>query len=256
MNLSKPDFDRIFFKSHEYFPKTFKRQSDKTFRIPIPYGLGEPDEKIDCYSHRDYSGLFFRTPPGEKGIFIAFNSILYDPMTDYIRFIDCLIKQAIPENKLIFLYWVLATMEKNQKRENSMLEGWSFKRHDKVVTSSVLRHVNSRLDILIHEDISFSTQYPYGGTTQKLVEIGLLILDGMKNKPKSDEAFVVWFCQKFGVDASGSYGQTKARIEKFEKVEDYESHKFAFKMWEKSVEKRRIADEKKENLRLVKRLKK
>lgn len=253
MNLSKPDFDRIFFKSHEYFPKTFKRQSDKTFRIPIPYGLGEPDEKIDCYSHRDYSGLFFRTQPGEKGVFIAFNSILYDPTTDYIRFIDCLIKQAIPDNRLIFLHWVRVTMEKTQKLENSMLFGWSYARHGKVVTSSVLLHVNLRLKNLINEDISFSSTYPWHGTTQKLIEIGLLILDGMNNKPKSDEAFVVWFCQKFGVDASGSYGQTKVRIERFKNLEDYESYKFAFKMWEKSVEKRKKEEEQRGKLQPPKR---
>ncbi len=216
-----------------FLSKMMGRGNYDPIETPIPYDH-DPD-LISTYSHKDYSGFFFKKHPRQKEIVDAFESILYNQATNYIRFIECLIRQALPDNKKLFLYWVKDRMKRSSKVHNSMRFGFWYSIHKKEVTSNTLSHVSELLSILNKEDRSLIVPFPWiksDASVRRLVEIGLLILHGENIKAKSQDAFVIWLGQRFGVDVSRSFNNTRTRIMEF-RLEEFESYKFAKAMVDK-----------------------
>jgi hypothetical protein len=200
----------------------------------IPYGFVEIDNKTGRYTTKDFTGLYFASQPRELDVIRAFNTTLEHKDEKYIKFIDGLIIQAQPENKLRFLYWVREQMQLDL--DDIRYYKWFVRKRKIVRTQSILTHVNLRINEFIKKDLYILVPYPWSdnnGATKKLVELGIQILenDNLKDEVKSEKEFVIWLGNIFGKDVSGSYKTIKDRIKSY-RINDFEAYKFAKKISE------------------------
>jgi len=125
-------------------------------------------------------------------------------------------------------------MQLKEKDFKSWKWRWVFNDKDRSRVSSILNHVNLRIQANVGNEMLFNIPYPWSkekGAVQNLVEIGLQIIKckNLKNDVKSGEEFVLWLGKLFGVDLSGSYNTTCSRIKDFD-LEEFQAYKFAVKM--------------------------
>ncbi|MCA6381194.1 MAG: hypothetical protein IM574_03415 [Cytophagales bacterium] len=225
----------------EFGLRLYRGRSLENVDYVIPYEIDE--DLVGRYSTKNFTGLYFPKPPGEFEVLRAYNFSLRHRDLRYIQFIDGLYKQALPHNKLRFLYWVREHMQLYVA--DMKFIGWMYSTGSNSRIKSILKHVDLRIQNHIANDLAVKIQYQLvndksekAGNVQKLVEIGLQIKDVLlfEQSIKSERDFVIWFGKSMGIDISGSFTTTKQRINARTSLDEFVGHEFA----RKSIEKRNL----------------
>lgn len=180
----------------------------------IPYEV-DPNMEVE-FSHKDYSGLYFRSTPYEFQVWRAFYQTLQSRTSRHIQFVDGLAQQTKSSKERLDFYHNLLKLMKSNQRDDRFFE-WILPERLRSLKESVITHANLQIEIETKREADNKVKYPIKrvrGAITALLEVALMIYQHAKfeKAPKSEEAFVKDFLlTNFGIRVS-SYGTIRGRI--------------------------------------------
>lgn len=141
----------------------------------IPYEV-DPNMEVE-FSHKDYSGLYFRSTPYEFQVWRAFYQTLQSRTSRHIQFVDGLAQQTKSSEERLDFYHNLLKLMKSNQRENRFFELILPERF-RSIQESVIKHANLQIDIETSRKANNKGNYPIKqtrGVITDLVEITLMI---------------------------------------------------------------------------------